>query len=295
MSTTQAWTIGRLLSWTADYLKQSGSQSPRLDAEVLLSHARGCQRIELYTSFEDQPSEEVRAAFREMVRRRAEGTPVAYLVGFKEFYSMTFEVNPDVLIPRPETEHLVVVALDYAKSISPPRSLRIVDVGTGSGAVAIALAKHLPNCHLTAVDISQAALQVAKRNAQRHAVYGDRMNWVQADLLTWCPDDLTFDLIVSNPPYVSVDEFSQLASTVRDYEPRLALVAERGPVELLRELVRQSALHLIPGGHLCFEISPMLASQVDAMTCGATCWGAPQLIKDLSGQVRVIALERLDS
>ncbi len=292
MSATVPWTICRLLSWTADYLKRSGSQSPRLDAEVLLSHARGCQRIELYTAFEDQPSEQVRAAFREMVRRRAEGTPVAYLVGFKEFYSMTFEVNPDVLIPRPETEHLVVAALDYAKSIVHPGTLRVVDVGTGSGAVAIALAKHLPACHMTAVDISQAALQVAQRNAQRHAIGEDRISWVQGDLLTWCCEDLKFDLIVSNPPYVSADEFAQLAGTVRDYEPRLALVAEQGPLELLRELVRQSALHLVPGGQLCFEISPMLAGQVETMTGSASCWGPPELTKDLSGQVRVVLLKR---
>ncbi len=118
MSTAEAWTIGRLLTWTAEYLKKYGSTSPRLDAEVLLAEARGCSRIELYTAFAEEPSEEVRASFKEMVRRRAEGSPVAYLVGRKEFYSLAFEINPDVLIPRPETEHLVAEAVDRAKQLT---------------------------------------------------------------------------------------------------------------------------------------------------------------------------------
>ena len=121
MNATDTWTIGRLLTWTTEFLKKNGSSSPRLDCEVLLAHARQCQRIELYTAFAEDPGEEVRAAFREMVRRRAEGTPVAYLVGYKEFYSERFEVNPDVLIPRPETEHLIVEALDRARQIQDGR------------------------------------------------------------------------------------------------------------------------------------------------------------------------------
>ncbi len=118
MSTAEAWTIGRLLTWTAEYLKKYGSTSPRLDAEVLLAEARGCTRIDLYTAFAEEPSEQVRTSFKEMVRRRAEGTPVAYLVGRKEFYSLPFEINPDVLIPRPETEHLVAEAVDRAKQLT---------------------------------------------------------------------------------------------------------------------------------------------------------------------------------
>ncbi len=203
MSTTETWTIGKLLTWTTDYLKKGGSASPRLDAEVLLAHACGRQRIELYTAFDHQePTEESRIAFRELVRRRNEGTPVAYLVGYKEFYSMQFEVNPDVLIPRPETEHLVVAALDRAKELGS-KTLRFVDVGTGSGAIAVSVAKQLKNCHMTAVDQSPAALAVARRNAEKHQLGEDRITFLESDLLAAIPADETFDLVLSNPPYVS--------------------------------------------------------------------------------------------
>ncbi len=134
------WTIGRLLNWTADYLKQHGSESPRLEAEVLLAHARGCQRIELYTSFGDEADEALRTKFRALVKRRAEGVPVAYLVGHREFYSLDFRVTPGVLIPRPETELLVLAVLDLVKAMPGEGTVNVADVGTGSGIVAIAAA-----------------------------------------------------------------------------------------------------------------------------------------------------------
>ncbi|MEE9603293.1 MAG: HemK/PrmC family methyltransferase, partial [Thermoguttaceae bacterium] len=190
----EVWTVGRLLSWTADYLKGTGSDTSRLDAEVLLAESLGCRRIELYTSFHNEPDESVRTAFRELVRRRAAGTPVAYLVGHREFYSLDFRVTPDVLIPRPETELLVVTLLDLAKqrdsvnlqasgnpkaSVNPPR---IADVGTGSGIIAVCAAKHLPDARVTALDVSQPALEVARGNAIDHGV-ADSIEWVHSDLL----------------------------------------------------------------------------------------------------------------
>ncbi|MFO0942279.1 MAG: peptide chain release factor N(5)-glutamine methyltransferase [Pirellulales bacterium] len=297
MSTTESWTVGRLLTWTADYLKKSGSPSPRLDAEVLLSHARGCQRIELYTAFDEEPTEQVRAAFREMVKRRAEGSPVAYLVGYKEFYSATFEVNPDVLIPRPETEHLVVEALDRAKeltgSIAQNRNLEIVDVGTGSGAIAVSIAKHYSKCHMTAVDISPAALSVAQRNAQRHGLTEDRIKFVEGDLLSWCNADQKFDLILSNPPYVSTDEFQSLAKSVKEFEPRLALVSEPSGGSIIKRLNQQAAALLNAGGYLIFEFSPMLAPQLPEMIEQPHAWSSPQITKDLAGHARIVTLRKL--
>ncbi len=293
MSATETWTVGRLLTWTADYLKKSGSTSPRLDAEVLLSHARGCQRIELYTAFDEEPSEQVRAAFREMVKRRAEGSPVAYLVGYKEFYSATFEVNPDVLIPRPETEHLVVDALDRAKALAASgKQLQIVDVGTGSGAIAVSVAKHFAKCHVTAVDISPAALDVARRNAQRHALADDRIQFIQGDLLSWCKPDLQFDLILSNPPYVSPEEFQNLAKSVRDFEPKLALVAEPDGGTIIVKLIEQAAKHLRPGGFLIFEFSPMLAGRLGQLITQPSDWSEPQITKDLAGHARIVTLKK---
>ncbi|MBX3422946.1 MAG: peptide chain release factor N(5)-glutamine methyltransferase [Pirellulaceae bacterium] len=295
MSTAEAWTNGKLLTWTADYLKKHGSTSPRLDAEVLLAHAQGCQRIGLYTAFEQEPSDEIRTAFREMVRRRAEGTPVAYLVGHKEFYSLSFEVNPDVLIPRPESELLVVEALDLAKSLNPQngRVLEIVDIGTGSGCIAIAIAKHCPGCRVTAVDISPEAIGLARRNVQRHGIDDRQLKLVQGDMLNWCQADEQFDLIVSNPPYVSQDEYQQLARTVRDFEPRTALVAEPTPADLLSKLITQAGQRLRSGGYLVFELSPMLAPQVQQMVTQPALWEPHRIRKDLAGLARVVILKKL--
>lgn len=296
MSTTETWTVGRLLTWTADYLKKSGSSSPRLDAEVLLAHARGCQRIELYTAFDEEPSEQVRAAFREMVKRRAEGSPVAYLVGYKEFYSATFEVNPDVLVPRPETEHLVVEALDHAKqlltSLGANRPLEIIDVGTGSGAIAVSIAKHFAKCNVTAVDLSAAALAVAQRNAQRHGITAERIKFVEGDLLSWCDKDQKFDLVLSNPPYVSTEEFQNLAKTVREYEPRLALVSEPDGGSIIQRLIQQASQHLNPGGYLIVEFSPMLAPKLPELITHPEAWGTPQITKDLAGHARIFTLRK---
>src|SRR6478609_7342153 len=157
----EPWTIGRLLSWTVEYLGKHGADNPRLDSEVLLAEARGCKRIDLYTAYGEPATDEIRTAFRELVRRRAEGTPVAYLVGRREFYSLDFQMNPDVLIPRPETELLVVALLDQVKKHPACETIvQIADVGTGSGILAVCAAKYVSNAHITAIDISPAALAV---------------------------------------------------------------------------------------------------------------------------------------
>lgn len=289
MSTTETWTIGKLLTWTTDYLKKGGSTSPRLDAEVLLAHACGCQRIELYTTFDQEPTEEARVAFRELVRRRNEGTPVAYLVGYKEFYSMQFEVNPDVLIPRPETEHLVVAALDRAKELGP-QALRIVDVGTGSGAIAVTVAKHLKTCHITAIDKSPTALAVARRNAEKHQLSEDQITFVESDLLSALPADATFDLVLSNPPYVSQAEFEQLPITVRNFEPQLALVSGPDGSEVIARLLIEAQLRLKPRGYCIFEFSPMLNQRLDSFV--GTGWDTPLVTKDLAGLARIVTLRK---
>src|SRR4051794_20854778 len=206
----EPWTIGRLLTWTVEYLGKHGAENPRLDAEVLLAEARGCKRIELYTAYGEPASDEVRTAFRELVRRRAEGTPVAYLVGRREFYSLDFEVNSDVLIPRPETELLVVALLDQVKKGAASETIiEIADVGTGSGILAVCAAKYVQNSHVMAIDISPAALVVARRNAERHGV-ADRIKFMEGDILSTEPPEPRFDYIVSNPPYVSTAEMEKL-------------------------------------------------------------------------------------
>ena len=170
---SESWTIGRLLTWTTQFLKERGAESPRLDAEILLAEALGCRRIELYTCFDEEPPEPVRTRFRELVRRRAEGMPVAYLVGRREFYSLPFRVTPDVLIPRPETELLVDVVAAYLRDRS---HARVCDVGTGSGCVAVTLAHAVPTARVLATDLSPGAIQIARQNAERHGV-ASRQPW----------------------------------------------------------------------------------------------------------------------
>lgn len=286
------WTIGRLLQWTADYLKQHGSESPRLEAEVLLAHARSCQRIELYTSFEDPAGEELRNRFRELVRRRAEGMPVAYLVGHREFYSLDFRVTPDVLIPRPETELVVLTLLDLIKARASDRQpILLADVGTGSGIIGITVAKQAPQVRVTAIDISPAALAVARDNAQRLGVEG-RIEFVHGDLLAAIPPQKKFDFIASNPPYVTQQEFADLPREVKAYEPELALVAGVSGTSVIERLIPQAAERLQAGGSVLLEISPMLQQRVETLIAADPRWELAPTVKDLAGLARVVQARR---
>jgi release factor glutamine methyltransferase len=289
MPENEKWTVGRLLQWTADYLKRYGADTPRLEAEVLLAEAMNCPRIALYTSFDDEPKEDVRTAFRALVKKRAEGVPVAYLVGRREFYSMSFRVTPDVLVPRPETEFLVVALIDLAKQAGD--NAAICDVGTGSGIIAVCAAKHAPKSRVTAIDISPAALAVARENAAQHGV-ADRIAFVQSDLLAAIPADAQFDCIASNPPYVREDEFAALARDVRDHEPRLALVAGPRGVEVIERLIEQADRHLKPGGHLLIEVSPMIHNAVCAIFQANSHFAMEPTIKDLARLPRVVHARR---
>ena len=291
MSQAQDWTVGQLLKWTTDYLKHHGSDSPRLDAEVLLAEALGCRRIDLYTAFGELPDEEVRTAFRELVRRRAEGAPVAYLVGHREFFSLDFRVTPDVLIPRPESELLVVAMLDLARRLPAEREISICDVGTGSGIIAVCAAKHLPQCRVTAVDISPAALGVARGNAAKHGVQ-ERIKLIESDLLSAVPPGERFDFIVANPPYVSTAEMQALAPDVRDFEPPLALVAGQRGTEVIESLLPQAAERLDPGGHLLIEISPMVHDAVRALLEADGRFQLGPTVKDLARLPRVVQAVR---
>jgi release factor glutamine methyltransferase len=291
MSSADAWTIGRLLQWTADFLKRHGADSPRLDAEVLLAEALGCQRIELYTAFDETPDDGPRTRFRELVRQRAEGRPVAYLVGRREFYSHSFRVTPEVLIPRPETELLVVALLDLARARPADGRLAIADVGTGSGILAVCAAKHLPGCRVTAIDLSRAALEVARFNAAAHGVT-DQIALVVSDLFAAVGPDERFDFIVSNPPYVAEAELAKLPRDVRDFEPRAALVAGPQGTEVIARLVPQAAERLRPGGWLLIEVSPMVHDAARAIVAAEPRLTVGATIKDLARLPRVVPAQR---
>ena len=296
VSQPESWTVGRLLEWTTDYLKQRGADSPRLDTEVLLAEALQCKRIELYTAFADDVDEGPRGAFRELVRRRAEGTPVAHLVGRREFYSLSFRVTPDVLIPRPETEFLVVTLLDLAaerknaqhKNAAKETGLiRICDVGTGSGIIAIAAAVHLPRAEFVAVDICPKALDVARANAHQHGV-DDRIEFIQSDLFDAVPAERRFDFVVSNPPYVSRSEMAELAVDVREHEPQGALLAGERGTEVIERLLLQAVERLLPGGHLLVEVSPMIHDATLELIAATEGLQAEETVKDLARLPRVV-------
>ncbi len=292
MPEPEVWTVGRLLQWTTGYLKEHEADSPRLDAEVLLAEALGCQRIELYTTFDNRPDEAARAAFRELVKRRAEGTPVAYLVGRREFYSLDFRVNADVLIPRPETELLVVTALDLAKQRTNGEPIAVADVGTGSGIIAACIAKHLPECRVTAVDISPKALDVARTNAVERGV-AERIELIESDLLAAVDPKHRFDFILSNPPYVKSSEWDSLAVDVRDHEPRMALVAGDRGTETIERLIPQAADRLDPGGHLLMEIGPAIHDAVRTLLEADARFELGATVKDLARLPRVVQATRV--
>jgi len=276
------WTPLELVRWTTDYFKSHGVESPRLDAEVLLAHALGARRIDLYLRF-DQPLEaHERAVFRELVRRRAsERVPVAYLTGSREFWSRSLRVAPGVLIPRPETEGLVQLAAKLA-----PR--RAADIGIGSGAIALALALELPEVEITGVDVSEAALAIARENLTAHGV-ADRVALVAGDGLE--PLTGRFDLIASNPPYVPSGELEGLAPELR-HEPRVALDGGADGLDVIRALAAGAREKLVAGGHLLLEIAPDQAARTRELLAAG---GAAhvEIHPDLAGRERV-ALARFD-
>jgi release factor glutamine methyltransferase len=250
VSAEQPWTIGRLLDWTMKFLGQKGAESPRLDTEVLLAHALGCKRIDLYARHAEEAPEQARQKFRELVRQRVEGCPVAYLVGRKEFFSLEFEVNRAVLIPRPDTECVVDECLRLAKGVQEPL---ILDVGTGSGCLAVAVARHHKTARVTAVDISPEALAVASSNANKNRV-AERVRFLQGDLFGPLTSGERFDFILSNPPYIPHDDLAKLPAGVRDYEPHLALDGGANGFAVFDRLVAEAPAWLNPGGYLLIEI-----------------------------------------
>jgi release factor glutamine methyltransferase len=295
MTELASWTIERLLAWTTDYFAKSGSETPRLDAEILLAHAMHCPRIGLYTKFKEEPSAPERQAFRELVRRRGEGRPVAYLVGQREFFSLPFEVTPSVLVPRPETEHLVIAVLDMVRrQLAEQPRVRIADVGTGSGNIAIALAKHIDHADVVAIDIDPAALAVAQSNARRLGV-ADRIELVTSDLFDEIAATARFDIVVSNPPYVGSDDAELLDQNVRRFEPQVALMSG-GPKgsEVIARLVPQAAARLRPGGWLALEISPMIRDDTVALIKDTGAFAPATVTKDLAGLDRVVTARRLE-
>ena len=258
MPRPKSWTIKDLLKVSTDYLQEKQIESPRLTAEVLLAFQLEMSRIALYLNLDQPLNDSEISGYRELIRRRIQREPLQYIIGVQEFWSLDFEVDPRVLIPRPETELLVEQALAINETISAQDAAlnRILDLGTGSGALSITLAKELPRARVWATDISDGALVLAVRNAEKHNVI-DKIEFIRGDL--WLPlmdRGITFDLIVSNPPYVSDEEYGSLPPEVHDYEPRISLDGRKDGMHYIRKIIEGCENFLSPGGWLLLEMAP---------------------------------------
>jgi release factor glutamine methyltransferase len=253
----------------------------RRDAETLLLHLMAKNRAWLLAHLEDELPAEQAARFTELLDRRYHGEPIQYITGEQEFYGFPFRVTADVLIPRPETEHLVEKALELASLFLKPR---IVDVGTGSGAIAVALAHNLPEAQIAALDISSAALEIARENAQRNAI-SDRIRFAQSDLLAVVAQE-RFEMVVSNPPYVPTADRDSLSIEVRKHEPALALFAGEDGLAVYRRLIPAAFAVLAAGGFLLMEIGYGQSQSVGALLADAG-FEHIEFVPDLQGIVRV--------
>ena len=277
------WTVLELLRTATGFFTERGLDSPRLDAECLLAFALDCDRLKLYVDFEKPVLAEERSRFRELARQRAiERVPVAQLLGCREFWSLSFEVNAQVLIPRPETEMLVEYAL--ACLADPGAAGRVLDLGTGSGCIALSIASERPHAEIVATDRSPAALEIASRNATSLG-FGERVRWCQGDLFEPVPDE-SFDLVVSNPPYVAQRDADTLPPELA-FEPALALFGGPDGLDVIRPLVAGVTDHLVRGGRVAIEIDPRQENVVCELFDAAGLSNI-ETLRDLSDRPRVI-------
>ncbi|SMC38202.1 peptide chain release factor N(5)-glutamine methyltransferase [Sporomusa malonica] len=279
---SEQWTIASILNWTKQYFGSKGIDNPRLDAEVLLSHILGKDRLYLYTQFDQPLTPEELTAYRDTVKRRAVRAPVAYITGYKEFMGLNFAVSPAVLIPRPDTEILVETALERLTSHGAPL---IADLGTGSGAIIVSILTKLATGTGVAVDISPDALAVAKENAVRQGV-DERLNLCQGDMLGPLAGK-TFDAILSNPPYIPDSDIAGLSAEVRQ-EPRLALAGGADGLNFYRRIVAQGAEYLNSGGFIAVEVGIDQAGPVARLADQASRLKVEAIVKDYAGIERVV-------
>ena len=282
---TRTWTVRDVVRWTTQRFSDEKLGNPRLDADLLCAHILGCDRVGLYLSMDRPLSPEERDALRALVRRRLAREPVAYLVGKKEFFGLSFTVTPDVLIPRPDTETLVEAALELRAPAANTADFRALDIGCGSGAIAVALAHFRPAWRITATDLSEKALAVARENAKRLKAGIEFL----AGCLFVPVTGRRFDLIVSNPPYIPRDSVVQ--PELR-HEPDGALFADEGGLSLLRKILVQAPEHLEPGGHLLLEFGEDQDATVQEFAHGTGAYAEIRVLRDLAGSPRVLHARR---
>jgi release factor glutamine methyltransferase len=300
-SPSAAWTILALLRWASGYFEEKGVAEPRASAEILLAHILGLSRLDLYLRHDQPLTPEELARFKALILRRRLGEPVAYLTGHKEFWSLDFLVTPAVLIPRPETEILVSAALEAAKDFQPKSANRKpktgplwgLEIGVGSGAVVVALARELPHFTWLALELSSAALAVARQNAQRHDVAG-RLKFLQGDLLGPLKPGAGFALVVANLPYVPRRVWELLPRDIKDFEPQEALLGGEDGLTLIRRLAREAQRYLQPGGWLVLEVAEGQAKGVLELLRETEAYERLETLADYQGIQRVVRGRRLD-
>jgi release factor glutamine methyltransferase len=297
MATSQiTWTILTTLRWTTDYFRDKEVSEPRASAEVLLAHALHLSRLDLYLRHDQPLTPEELTRFKALVVRRRAGEPVAYITGHKEFWSLDFLVTPAVLIPRPETETLIASVLEVFPPKTEDRRPKTgmpwgLEVGVGSGAIIITLARELPHTRWVGVDISGPALEVARENARRHEV-SHRISFLRADLLAALKPEPRFALLVANLPYVPRPVFEELHKDIKEYEPREALLGGEDGLDLIRPLVQAAPVMLAPGGWLALEVADGQAEKVAALVEETGKFEQIDKIPDYLGVERVVRARR---
>lgn len=282
MAGNERWTTLKVLTWTKEFLLSKRISNARLEAEWLLCAALGLDRVGLYLQYDRPLNDSELALYRAMVSRRARREPLQHILGSQEFCGLNFDVTPDVLIPRHDTEVLVSEAI-----IRQPNARTVLDIGTGSGCIAISLKKRLPNPAVTATDISEAALAVAARNAEKLAA---EIEFLEGNLFAPVAGQ-RFDLIVSNPPYIPEKDISSLEQEVRDYDPRAALDGGSDGLDIYRLLIPESVKYLNPGGWLLVEIGIEQANEVLGLFKRTGCFAEPVIALDYGGIERVIGAQ----
>ena len=282
-------TIAETLKLASEELRAALVPNDLLDAQTLLAEALGRDRTYLIINYQQQLETEILARYGELIGRRAAGEPLQYILGHQEFFGLEFEVTPEVLIPRPETELIIEETIRLAVEARLAEPV-IVDVGTGSGCIGVTLARELKEARLIATDLSAAALRVARRNAQRHGVLA-RLNFVAANLLDALAEMPFADFIISNPPYIAAHEMPGLQREVRDWEPRVALTDSGDGFEFYRRLLHDAPARLKPGGRLICEMGYNQSERIAGMVDAAV-WDEPQVLHDLQGIPRTIVLRR---
>lgn len=286
----KTWTIKDLLNVTSGYLRKKEIESPRLSAEILLAHQLNISRVQLYLRFDQPLHDREIAGYRSLIKRRLSGEPLQYITGTQEFWSLEFNVGPKVMIPRPESELLVeqVVSLLLKDRLPEKRNPRILDLGTGSGALAIALAQEIEGAFIWASDISGEALNLARLNAKKHGVQ-ERIEFIQSNVWEAFQDqNPMFDVVLSNPPYIASETIDALAPEVRDYEPRVAFDGGEEGMFFIRKIITEGPGHVKPGGWILLEMDPEQTTKAFTLIEKSKYYGEKIRIKDYSRHYRVV-------